>query len=276
MKMRRLSMMVPKLSRAIGSPQGYAGCVGASMALVDGFVTHCQCLGYVLWLGGGRRIECNGRSQEAMRSKCDKGCQMVGRVQMLAPQVAKPHLLFSHLLDFTSLHHCNLNLTDISAAKTPRNPWVNANLPCYANLADNWLINFLAFICSVTYGELLNPVSPGCRRLVSGAMPVRELDLGQLSLAHVAGDLWLSVNASGAFNLPSNLSSLNDHELQEALVSGSIWTTRGVACQINIKISFNGKPLDESNRLRVLESLGYQCRDAHVSELCCLGILLIS
>jgi len=110
-------------------------------------------------------------------------------------------------------------------------------------------------------------------------MSVRDLNLGQLSLADSACNLKLSVTASGAFSLPPNLSSLNDTELQEALLSGRIWTARGRACRISIRVSFNGRPLDADNRLQVLKSIGYQCRDAHVSKLCWLCgmyVLLIS
>ena len=103
-------------------------------------------------------------------------------------------------------------------------------------------------------------------------MSVRELKLSQLSLTHPASDLKLSVTASGVFALPLGFPSLDDHELQEALLSGRIWITRGRACRIDMNISFNNRPLDESSRLQVLESLGYQCRDAHVSGLRCVCI----
>jgi len=96
-------------------------------------------------------------------------------------------------------------------------------------------------------------------------MSMTEVNICQLTLAHPANDLQLSVTASGLFKLSPSLSLLDENELREALVSGRVWIPRGRTCLVIVRISFNGKPLSESSRLRVLESLGYQCRDAHVS-----------
>ncbi|KAG9245484.1 hypothetical protein BJ878DRAFT_15293 [Calycina marina] len=95
-------------------------------------------------------------------------------------------------------------------------------------------------------------------------MATRVVNLGQSELSNRMGDTRLNVTAMGAFILPTYYSELDDIELVEALASGNLWVTRGTACHVTIRITFNGSPIDEINHLRVLESLGYHCRDAYV------------
>jgi len=96
-------------------------------------------------------------------------------------------------------------------------------------------------------------------------MSLMALDLGPLRLKHASDDLNLSVSSTVGLRLPSGkVSLLRGVDIIKALTSGNIWASRGRACRLEFRISFNGKQLDQRSRRRLLESLGYHLRDIHV------------
>jgi hypothetical protein len=97
-------------------------------------------------------------------------------------------------------------------------------------------------------------------------MSLKVLELDTIELTYPTNSLKLSVVPKIHIRLPSdNLASLGAVDFVQALTSGKVWVTRGRACRISVQVSFEGKPLDASIRLRTLEALGYHLRDAQVS-----------
>lgn len=101
-------------------------------------------------------------------------------------------------------------------------------------------------------------------------MAARVVNLGQMDISQLHGNLRLTVAAMGAFTVPLPYSDLDDGELIAALASGDVWVTRGAACQVKIRISLNGDPINKNSHLEVLEAIGIHFRDAHVSLSCLL------
>ena len=93
---------------------------------------------------------------------------------------------------------------------------------------------------------------------------LRVLKLDPLHLTHSKHRLKLSAVSSVDVRIPGSLSSLAHDELVKALASGNLWVTRGVACHLDIQILFNGKQLDQNERVNLLESLGHHIRDSQV------------
>jgi hypothetical protein len=95
-------------------------------------------------------------------------------------------------------------------------------------------------------------------------MPLRVLELDTLNLISPDHQLKLSAVAAVDVRIPQGMSSLEDPTLVKALTSRKLWVSRGVACHLDIQVLLNGKPLDRSDRVNLLESLGYRIRDAQV------------
>jgi hypothetical protein len=95
-------------------------------------------------------------------------------------------------------------------------------------------------------------------------MSLRALVLDTLHLANLEHRLELSVISAADIRIPQSVSNLEDFVLVKALTSGNLWVSRGIACHLDIQVLFNGKPLDRSLRVTLLESLGYRLRDAQV------------
>jgi hypothetical protein len=108
-------------------------------------------------------------------------------------------------------------------------------------------------------------------------MSLRALKLTGFNLLSSADDLNLSIISIADLRLQTHrLVSLVDDDLVRALISGSIWVSRGIYYRFDIQISFNGNVLYGKIRNSVLESLGSCIRDGHVStRSSCSGLLLI-
>lgn len=108
-------------------------------------------------------------------------------------------------------------------------------------------------------------------------MPLKVLNLDPVSLVCAAEGLKLSVTSEITINLStSNLATLGNPELITALLKHKAWVSRGRACRLDLQIFFNGKELPIVTRLRLLESLGYHLRDAHVRGCSLLGRHLLT
>jgi hypothetical protein len=95
-------------------------------------------------------------------------------------------------------------------------------------------------------------------------MSLKVLELDRLQLTISEDHLKLSVISAAGIRIPRSLSTLDGAALVKALTAGQIWVSRGISCRLDIEVFFNGKPLDQNSRLRLLESVGYQIRDAPV------------
>jgi hypothetical protein len=95
-------------------------------------------------------------------------------------------------------------------------------------------------------------------------MSLKVLELDRLQLTISKDGLRLSVISAAEIRIPSSLSTLDSAAVVKALTAGQIWVSRGIPCRLDIEVFFDGKPLDQNTRLRVLESLGYRIRDAEV------------
>ena len=98
-------------------------------------------------------------------------------------------------------------------------------------------------------------------------MSSKTLELGKFSLALNSEKLKLEIDSSVQIKFSSGWDpSAGENIIVKALESGSIWISRGRRCRVDVQIFFDGKPLERSSRISLLESLGYHLRDAHVSS----------
>ena len=98
-------------------------------------------------------------------------------------------------------------------------------------------------------------------------MSLQTLELEKLHLTLAAEKLKLGIASAVDIRFPSRWIPSQDNDgIVKALTSGYIWLSRGRRCRVDIKVSFNGKPLDRNCRIGILESLGCHLRDAHVSK----------
>jgi hypothetical protein len=98
-------------------------------------------------------------------------------------------------------------------------------------------------------------------------MSLKVLELEQIELTYPIDGLKLSIISQVEVRLPSGkLASLDQEGLIKVLRSGNVWVSRGRACRLDMQLSFNGKLLNKSNRMQILEVLGYCLSDAYVSE----------
>lgn len=96
-------------------------------------------------------------------------------------------------------------------------------------------------------------------------MPLKVLELGPLTLISTADDMTVTIRPKVQLKLPPGIiNTLNNVDLLKAITIGKLWVSRGIGCRLDLQILFNGKPLEETIRLRMLESVGYHVRDAHV------------
>jgi hypothetical protein len=97
-------------------------------------------------------------------------------------------------------------------------------------------------------------------------MPLQTLELEKLHLTLASEKLKLDIASTVDIRFQSGWIPSQDQDgIVKALTSGQIWVSRGKRCRLDIKVSFNGKPLDRTSRVAISESLGYSLRDAHVS-----------
>ena len=97
-------------------------------------------------------------------------------------------------------------------------------------------------------------------------MSLQVLRLDTLRLTKPDNELKLTVVPAVDIRIPHSISILDNGALVGALTSGNLWVSRGVACHLEIQVLFNGKPLDPTGHVTLLESLGYKLRDAQVSD----------
>jgi hypothetical protein len=95
-------------------------------------------------------------------------------------------------------------------------------------------------------------------------MSLKVLELDRLQLTISEDHLKLSVISAADIRIPRSLSTLDNTAIVKALTAGKLWVSRGISCRLDIEVFFNGKPLDQNSRLQLLESVGYQIRDAAV------------
>jgi hypothetical protein len=95
-------------------------------------------------------------------------------------------------------------------------------------------------------------------------MSHRVLGLDTIYLTKPDNELKLSVVPAVNIRIPHSISTLDDAALVGAMTSGNLWVSHGVACHLEIQVLFNGKPLDPTGHVTLLESLGYKLRDAQV------------
>jgi hypothetical protein len=107
-------------------------------------------------------------------------------------------------------------------------------------------------------------------------MPLKVLDLEPITLTCAAEDLKLLVTPQLSIELPSRrLASLDNTELIKNLTDGKVWVCRGRACRLDLQLFFNGRLLEHTTRMKLLESLGYSIRDAHVGDILLLGVIVL-
>lgn len=98
-------------------------------------------------------------------------------------------------------------------------------------------------------------------------MSSKSLVLEKLFLTLASEKLNLEIASTVDIKFPSGLSHSGDDDgVVKALTSGNIWVSRGRRCRLDLEISFNGKPLDRTSRITILESFGYDLQVAHVSS----------
>jgi hypothetical protein len=96
-------------------------------------------------------------------------------------------------------------------------------------------------------------------------MSLETLKLEGLHLTLASEKLKLDIASLVDVSFQSGWIPCQDEDaIVKALTSGQIWVSRGRRCRLDIKVSFNGKQLDQTSRIATLESLGYHLRDAHV------------
>ncbi len=95
-------------------------------------------------------------------------------------------------------------------------------------------------------------------------MSLWALELDPLHLVNSEHHLKLSVLSFANIRIPWSISSLENDAIVKALTSGNLWVSRGAACRLDIRVFYNGNPLDRNGRINILESLGYRIRDAQV------------
>lgn len=99
-------------------------------------------------------------------------------------------------------------------------------------------------------------------------MPLKTLHLDPLHLTYPAEMVGLSITSTAEFRLPSEMRvSLDETGVTSALKSGTLWVGNDKACRMDIKISFNNRPLDGVTRARVLEPLGHHILGANVGRI---------
>jgi hypothetical protein len=99
-------------------------------------------------------------------------------------------------------------------------------------------------------------------------MPLKTLHLDPLHLTYPAEMTGLSIKSTAEFRLHSDMRvSLDETDVTTALKSGILWVGNDRACRVDIKISFNNRPLDGVTRARVLGPLGYHILDANVGKI---------
>jgi hypothetical protein len=96
-------------------------------------------------------------------------------------------------------------------------------------------------------------------------MSLRVLELDDLRLTSVQDKLQLSIRTFATFQVPTTISLFDDGEIVKALTSGHIWVSRGAGFRLDIRVSTDGKLIDRSTSLHLLEGIGYTLRDAPVS-----------
>jgi hypothetical protein len=102
-------------------------------------------------------------------------------------------------------------------------------------------------------------------------MSSKTLELGNLLLTLNAEKLKLEVASKVDIKCPSGWSPQDNEDADndtfvKALASGNVWVSRGRRCRLDIDFFLNDKPLDNTSRISILESLGYHLCDAHVSS----------
>ena len=97
-------------------------------------------------------------------------------------------------------------------------------------------------------------------------MSLKTLQLEKFHLMLASAKLRLEVESTVDVRFPSGWSpSLDNDDMIRILASGYFWVSRGRRCRADFQIFVDGKQLDSTSRIFVLESLGCCIRDAHVS-----------
>jgi hypothetical protein len=101
-------------------------------------------------------------------------------------------------------------------------------------------------------------------------MSLRTAKLDTIRLVNSAEKLKLCVTSTADIRMdgqPGNKLNRTQQEIPDAdLVVKDFWICRDMVC-MEVKVLFNGKPLDEPCHFRILERLGYDIRDAEVGPL---------
>lgn len=97
-------------------------------------------------------------------------------------------------------------------------------------------------------------------------MRLHTLELAQVLLTNSAEKMQLLVFSHASFQLPLSIATSNHTDVIKALISGHVWTSRGIGCALDISITFNGKHLNQAQRVKLLEALGRHMRDNQVSH----------
>lgn len=94
-------------------------------------------------------------------------------------------------------------------------------------------------------------------------MASRTLKLDGNLLKLASESLELEISTAVDVKVPLGW-DFEEDKILEALISGNIWAARGRKCRVDVDISFNGKSLDDTSRISLLEYLGYNLRDTYV------------
>ncbi len=101
-------------------------------------------------------------------------------------------------------------------------------------------------------------------------MSLRTVKLDTIRLVNSAEKLKLCVSSTADIRMdepPENKLNQTGQEISYAdVMARDFWICRDVVC-MEVKVLFNGKPFNETCRLRILEGLGYGIRDAQVGLL---------
>ncbi len=101
-------------------------------------------------------------------------------------------------------------------------------------------------------------------------MSLRTVKLDKIRLVNSAEKLKLCVSSTADIRMDgaprNNLNRTGQEISYTDVMARDFWICRDVVC-IEVEVLFDGKPLDETCRFRILEVLGYGIRDAQVGLL---------
>ncbi|PBP16804.1 putative BEL1-like homeodomain protein 8 [Diplocarpon rosae] len=92
-------------------------------------------------------------------------------------------------------------------------------------------------------------------------MPPKDLELDRFGLVSRKENLQIDVAAVASFQVPDQLSNMNQDMYLQALASRNIWVSRGRGCRIDMEITVDGVLLQQDRCYTILQSLGVRIRD---------------